>query len=82
MDDRHHGPHLSVWLPAPLGAQEALIDSDPRRYFRPPYVGHRGWVAAVLDGRPRWSMVAWLVEQAYRHVAARRLVARLPAVRA
>src|SRR5262245_58274442 len=37
LDDHHHGaPHLSVWLPAGLGAQESLIASDPARYFRPP----------------------------------------------
>ena len=79
LDDHHHGaPHLSVWLPAPLGAQEALIDSDPKRFFRPPYVGGSGWVAVVLDARPDWGMVAYLVEQAFRLVAHRRLVAQLP----
>ena len=78
LDDHHHGAaHLSVWLPAGLGAQEGLIDSDPKRYFRPPYVGTRGWVGVVLDGRPDWRVVAWLVEQAYRLVAGPRLVAKL-----
>jgi predicted DNA-binding protein (MmcQ/YjbR family) len=78
LDDHHHGaPHLSVWLPAALGAQQALIESDPKRYFRPPYVGPAGWVGVVLDGRPSWAMVAWLVEQAYRLVAHRRLVTQL-----
>jgi predicted DNA-binding protein (MmcQ/YjbR family) len=79
LDDHHHGAaHLSVWLPAADGAQEALIDSDPRRYFRPPYVGSSGWVGVVLDTRPDWAVVAWLVEQAYRLVAHRRLVVQLP----
>jgi hypothetical protein len=79
LDDHHHGaPHLSVWLPAPLGAQEALIDSDPKRFFRPPYVGGSGWVGVVLDLRPDWALVGWLVEQAFRHVAHPALVARLP----
>ena len=79
LDDHHHGAeHLSVWLPAGLGAQEALIESDPKRYFRPPYVGGSGWVGVVLDTKPDWRMVGWLVEQAYRLVAHRRLVARLP----
>jgi predicted DNA-binding protein (MmcQ/YjbR family) len=79
LDDHHHGArHLSVWLPAGPGAQEALIESDPKRYFRPPYVGSSGWVGVVLDTGPDWSVVAWLVEQAYRLVAHRRLVARLP----
>jgi len=79
LDDHHHGaPHLSVWLPAGLGAQEGLIDSDPKRYFCPPYVGSSGWVGVVLDTRPDWGQVAWLVEQAYRLVAHPRLVAKLP----
>lgn len=78
LDDHHHGArHLAVWLPAGLGAQEALIESDPKRYFRPPYVGHNGWVGVVLDTRPDWGVVAWLVEQAYRLVAHPRLVAKL-----
>ena len=70
LDNHHHGAeHLAVWLPAPLGEQEALIARDPSRFFRPPYVGQRGWVGVRIDGRPRWSQVAMLVEQAYRHVA-------------
>jgi predicted DNA-binding protein (MmcQ/YjbR family) len=78
LDDHHHGaPHLSVWLPAGLGAQEALIESDPKRYFRPPYVGVSGWVGVVLDTQPDWTQVAWLVEQAYRLVAHKSLVAKL-----
>jgi predicted DNA-binding protein (MmcQ/YjbR family) len=79
LDNHHHGaPHLSVWLPAGLGAQEGLIESDPKRFFRPPYVGPRGWVGVVLDTSPDWKLVAWLVEQAYRLVAHPKLVARLP----
>ena len=79
LDDHHHSArHLAVWLPAGLGAQESLIESAPRRFFRPPYVGSAGWVGVVLDTRPDWKMVAWLVEQAYRLVAHRRLVAMLP----
>jgi predicted DNA-binding protein (MmcQ/YjbR family) len=79
LDDHHHGAeHLSVWVPAGLGAQEALIDSDPKRYFRPPYVGVSGWVGVVLDAKPDWTQVAWLVEQAYRLVAHPKLVARIP----
>ena len=79
LDDHHHGsPHLSVWLPAGLGAQEALVESDPRRFFRPPYVGASGWVGVALDTNPDWTQVAWLVEQAFRLVATKRLVAKLP----
>jgi hypothetical protein len=70
LDDHHHGAeHLAVWLPAPLGEQEALVKADPSRFFRPPYVGIRGWVGVRIDGRPNWKQVATLVVQAYRHVA-------------
>jgi hypothetical protein len=72
LDDHHHGAeHLAVWLPAPLGEQEALIKADPARFFRPPYVGQRGWVGVRIDWRPSWTQVKVLVEQAYRQVAPR-----------
>src|SRR5262245_16852136 len=78
LDNHHHGhEHLSVYLPQPRGAQEALINSDPNRFFRPPYVGGAGWVAVVLDTKPDWKMVAALVREAYLHVATRKLVAKL-----
>jgi len=81
LDDHHHGAaHLSAWLPAPAGVQEALIETDPGRFFRPPYVGASGWVGVVLDTRPDWSMVSWLVDRAYRHVAHPKLVAQRPPV--
>jgi predicted DNA-binding protein (MmcQ/YjbR family) len=79
-DDHHHGaPHVSVWLPAPPGAQEVLIQNDPKRFWRPPYLGHRGWVAVVLDAKPKWDLVADLVEQGYRMVATKQRIAQLDA---
>ena len=79
LDDHHHGAdHLAVWLPAPLGEQEAMIFIDPVRFFCPPYVGQRGWVGVRLDRRPNWTMVMKLVKQAYGLVAvsARRRMVR------
>src|SRR5262249_39127902 len=74
LDSHHHGSlHLSVWLPQPLGAQEALIEADPQRFFRPPYVGPSGWVGVVLDTKPNWTMVQELVREAYLHVASAKL---------
>jgi predicted DNA-binding protein (MmcQ/YjbR family) len=81
LDNHHHGAdHLAVWLPAPLGEQESLIFLDPARFFRPPYVGPRGWVGARIDGRPDWMLLTALVKQAYREVAPPRLRAAVPAV--
>lgn len=79
LDDHHHGSeHLSVWLPQPFGVQGDLIESDPKRFFRPPYVGPAGWIGVVLDTNPDWAMVEALVIAAYRFVARPKLLARLP----
>jgi hypothetical protein len=76
--DGHHDlafPHL--WCAAPAGAQADLVRADPRRFFRPPYVGHRGWLGIRMDGGVDWAEVAGWCEGAYRQVAPAPLVARL-----
>lgn len=79
LDNHHHGSaHLAVWLPQPFGAQEALIEVDPKRFFRPPYVGPSGWVGVVLDTQPDWKMVARLIRESFAYVATKKLLARLP----
>ncbi len=47
-NNHHNDGHVAVWLPAPPGAQTAIIDSAPEVYFRPPYVGVRGWIGIDL----------------------------------
>jgi hypothetical protein len=72
--DGHHDlefPHL--WCAAPPGAQEELVAEDPDRFFRPPYVGHRGWLGVRMDGKVDWAEVAELCADAYRTVAPKRL---------
>jgi hypothetical protein len=77
-DTHHHGAaHLAVWLPARPGVQQALVDENPAQFFRPPYVGHKGWIAVRIDRKPDWKVVAGLVADAYRCVASPALVARL-----
>jgi hypothetical protein len=51
MTDNHHhgGEHCPVWVKAPPTVQEILVGSDPKRFFKPPYVGHKGWVGVRLD---------------------------------
>jgi hypothetical protein len=79
--DGHHDnrfPHL--WSAAAPGVQQELIAQDPQRYFRPPYVGHRGWVGVRLDAPDvDWAEVAEVCQDAYRTVAPARLVALLDA---
>jgi predicted DNA-binding protein (MmcQ/YjbR family) len=72
----HHGMsgRSSLWCKAPPGIQAALVDTDPERFFVPPYVGHHGWVGIYLDAEPDWEQIAELVEDSYRMTAPKRLV--------
>ena len=74
----HHDlgfPHL--WCAAGPGQQEVLVAAEPEHFFRPPYLGHRGWIGLRLDGTVAWDEVAEVCEDAFRVVAPRRLVAEL-----
>src|SRR5664279_1382162 len=78
LDNHHHGAeHLGFWCAAPAGAQEALIAENPDRFFRPPYVGHRGWLGVRIDDAPDWDEIAEIVRDAYRQVAPKSLIAHL-----
>ena len=78
--DHHHDDRTAFWCAAPPGAQEALVAAHPRRFFRPPYVGGRGWLGVWLDGPDLdWDEIAEIVTDAYRQVAPKKLVARLDA---
>ena len=77
--DHHHDDRVACWCAAPAGAQAALIAEDPGRYFKPPYVGGRGWVGVWLDRTVDWDALGDLVVDAYRTGAPTRLVAALGA---
>ena len=44
--------------------QEALVEENPEQFFRPPYVGHLGWIGVRLDRKPDWTVVSGLVADA------------------
>ena len=77
--NHHHDDRLAFWCAAPDGAQEVLVARDPERFFRPPYVGHRGWLGVYLDVPVDWDEIADLATAAYRTVAPKRLVTALDA---
>jgi hypothetical protein len=77
-DNHHDDGRVAIWASAPVGVQEEVLESEPVRFFRPPYVGHRGWIGYRLDqGSVDWDEVAAIVTEAYRNVAPKTLVARL-----
>ena len=57
-DDHHGDGRLCVWCAAPPGMQEALVAGEPDHYFRPPYVGHRGWLGVHLNRGLDWNEIA------------------------
>ena len=78
-DGHHHNDFPHLWCAAPPGSAAELIAADPDVYFRPPYVGHRGWVGVRLDTGVQADEVAEVIEDSYRIVAPKTLVARLDA---
>ncbi len=73
----HEFPHL--WCAAPPGAQDELVSTEPDRFFRPPYVGGRGWLGVRLDRKVDWHELAAICEEAFRTIAPEKLIARLDA---
>jgi hypothetical protein len=67
-NNHHDDGHIAVWIPAAPGLQAMLISTWPDKFFRPPYVGVRGWVGIELPNvddeelashlRDAWSLVA------------------------
>jgi hypothetical protein len=62
---------LAIWVKAPRGSQELLIEAAPGHFFRPPYLGHKGWVGVHLTGRPDWAEIEALVRRSFSLVAPR-----------
>ncbi len=76
--DHHHDDRVAFVCAAPDGAQETLVRVCPERFYRPPYVGHRGWIGVYLDvSGTDWDEIADLVTAAYRVIAPKRLLADL-----
>ncbi|MBC8030736.1 MAG: MmcQ/YjbR family DNA-binding protein [Pyrinomonadaceae bacterium] len=46
--NHHNDGHYAVTVPAAIGIQAALIEADPKKFYRPPYVGPAGWVGIEL----------------------------------
>lgn len=67
--NHHHGARLSFWCVAGEGVQEAVVGSEPERFFRPPYVGGKGWLGVYLDVEIDWNEIEGLVQAAYDIVA-------------
>jgi hypothetical protein len=67
-NNHHSDGHIAVTIPAAIGVQEALIKKSSKKFYRPPYVGVRGWVGIEVDRltdkeltlhlREAWKLIA------------------------
>jgi hypothetical protein len=74
LTDHHGDGRFAIWCAAGDGVQELLVEAEPERFFRPPYVGYRGWLGVRLDRGLDWDELAGIAEDAYAEVAPARLV--------
>lgn len=66
--NHHNDGHIAVTIPAAIGVQAALIETNPKKFYRPPYVGPAGWVGIELPRvsdkelaehiREAWKLIA------------------------
>jgi len=76
--DEHGDGRVALVCKAEKGDNEALVASDPVRFFLPKYMAHHGWVGLYLDlGSVDWNEVQELMTDAYVLTAPKKLVAEL-----
>jgi predicted DNA-binding protein (MmcQ/YjbR family) len=64
------GPIVSVSCKVLAGDNLRLVESNPRKFYIPPYIGSRGWVGFRLDlTEVDWSEVKDLVHGSYAQTA-------------
>ncbi|MES2682884.1 MAG: MmcQ/YjbR family DNA-binding protein [Pseudomonadota bacterium] len=79
-DDHHGDGRLAVWLKAPPGMQQLLLETSPEQVFKPPYVGPYGWIGLhlkLIDD----SALAHHARAAWRLAATKTLLKQLDAPR-
>ncbi len=75
-NNHHNDGHIAVYLPAAIGIQAMLIKASPEKFFRPPYVGVRGWFGIELNRVSDEELASHILE-AWRLIAPKRLLALL-----
>src|SRR5881275_3166966 len=71
-NNHHNDGHIALTVPAAIGIQEMLIAKSPKKFYRPPYVGVRGWVGIELD-QVSYQELALHINEAWRLIAPKKL---------
>ena len=77
-NNHHHDGHVAVTIPAAIGVQEMLIKKSPKKFYRPPYVGVRGWIGIEID-RVTDTELTLHLHEAWKLIAPTKLVRTPPA---
>ncbi len=72
-NNHHSDGHTAIWIPAPPGAQADMIAEAPGMYFKPPYVGVKGWVGVELTRTPD-NILTELITTAWQLTAPKALL--------
>jgi hypothetical protein len=77
--NNHHGDNIiSVCCKVLPGENSSLIESAPRRFFLPAYIGSRGWVGLRMDlATLNWTEVKELILGSYIQIAPKKLASVL-----
>lgn len=75
-NNHHNDGHVAIWLPVLDGFQKSLIESSPKIYFKPPYVGVRGWVGIELAHVSEQDL-KFHIQTAWELMAPKRLLAKI-----
>jgi hypothetical protein len=78
LNDHHGDKIISVCCKVLPGENRFLVDSDPRRFYLPAYIGSRGWIGLRMDlATLNWTEVKELIRGSYLQVAPKRLASRV-----
>jgi hypothetical protein len=83
--DNHRGDgRISLWCPAYPELQDALVRSQPLRFFKPETSSagtFANWLGMFLDTSDEnevdWNLVSAILNDAFRKVAPKKLIAKL-----
>lgn len=61
-NNHHNDGHIAVWIAAAPGEQAVLIRRWPKKFFKPPYVGVKGWVGLEVPQVDDDELAQYLTE--------------------
>ncbi len=75
-NNHHNDGHVAVTVPTAIGIQAALIKASPEKFYKPPYVGVRGWIGIELD-RVSDEELTMHITEAWKLIAPPKLAAQM-----